>query len=1022
MANADLLGTLARVVSTNPSQESLCRALFELCERSTGAAGFAVLLAEDDEPLVLFTRGETLDVHLAMSAIGSATRAVQRAGDRETVAFPLVADGRPFGAVVLGADGPIAGDDLDFIETAVLFASGPIANRRLADSMERDPLTGLANRRAFDRTLRGAWRRGLRSRKPITLILSDVDLFNAYNARYGHLAGDICLQRLAQVLSAHAAAASGLVARLGEDEFAVLLPGYTEDDAISIVDDIHETLAGLDLPHRGSSLGRVTTSTAIASSIPEGHDDPGRLVAIAKDRLAHAKGSGRNRRVGSIRAATQDPPAFERFEAQTNFPHPHSSFVGREREMKELVELLSANRLATIVGTGGSGKTRIALEVGRRLAEAHRDGARWVDLAPMRHASEIVSVLARAFAVPEVSAVDALDMLLRDLREFDALVVLDNCEHVQRDCANIVPRLIAECPRLQVLATSREPLQLAGETVYRLRGLTASDSLMLFSERASLHDSRQDAGSERAVKAIVKHLDGNPLAIELVAAHLAEFGLRGLLSALERHGGLGFAARAKPQRHESLYQTIDWSFTLLEAPQQTLLTRLSIFAFGGRVEALREICADGALHKADIDDALRALDRKSLIELAPGQDEFRIAVPTAHYGQRRLQTAEFNALALRFGHWYARRSCALHPENGDAEYQALLTADPIEIENYLSALRRLLPERRDLQAGALLCANLCAFLGRVGRYADARRWLTSALEHADLLEDALVAKLHHTMGVTAYGQADAKAAEDHAREALALYERVGDELGIARSLQTIGSSYYIRGGYSQAREIYKRCLDVYRALGSEQATISALANLAAVEYDGYCNTDSALVYIRSAIVEARRLHSEYKLGASLLTLGQVLGSRDDFCGAFEAFDESAQILERLGHPILALTLSGSARLYLRLNQPQKAQAALRRALHIYVGAEAPHYVAYCIESFALLASAMSRHDAAAYLLGFSDAYRQRNADLRANVEQPDYDGVVRRARHALGDGIYRQAYERGTSASLAVALREAILL
>ncbi len=1021
-ADSSLLGALARVAASNASQQALCAALCELCERALHLRGFAIVIREGREPLVAFSRHRQPELRLGAVAMSDGVTAIERHDPNTVIAVPLAADGNIYGAVVIEAGAAVAQPAIDLIETATLFIGAPLADRRLSEQAERDALTRLGNGRALERALRRSFHDALRTREPVAVIVSDLDFFNAYNARYGNLAGDLCLQDIARTIQTCVARPSSFLARSGEDQFCALLPGCSEDDAAAVAQAIHAAIERLDKEHRGSSLGRMSLSTGFAATVPQCSEDMDRLLSLAAARLSEAKSSGRNRYAGSNPVTAVTAPAFERFEAQNNFPHVSSSFVGRERETKAMLESFSRSRLVTIVGGGGVGKTRLALHVGRRLAERYRDGARFVEIASLRHSTEIVSALARAFAIPEVTAPSALDMLMRDLQEIDALVIFDTCERLLRDCADIVARMLAQCPNLRVLAASREALQLPGEIAHRLRGLTPVDGQRLFQERASVHESERAAGSERLVKTIITHLDGNPLAIELVAAHLHEFGFNGLLSALERHGGVGFTAHSSELRQGSLHHAIDWSFTRLNEAQQQLLLRLSVFAFGGRTDAVRAICAGGALDAADVDEALHDLDRKSLIELSPARDEFRIAEPTAHYARMRLRTEVAGPLLTRFGRWYAERSSLLVPDRGDPAYRSAVMACPAEVENYLLALRRLVTERRDLKTGAELCNNACRFLGRIGRYADARRWLTVVLEHAGEYEPALLAKLEHTLAVTAYGQADADAAERHASRALAIFERLGDVAGQARSLQTIGSSLYVRGRYDQARGIYQRCLEVYRTIGDEHAMILALANLAAVEIDGYCDAASAIVYIEDALRRARSIEPDYKLGVCLLTLGQIRAALGDVSGAFAAYEESATILDGLGHPVLAMTLSLRARLHLKQGQLEQARLDLRRAVQIYVGAEAPHYVAYCIESSASLATALGRHDVAAYLLGFSDAYRKRNSDLRANADVPDYQDVLDRARAALGIPVFDEAYQRGRASTLGIALREAVIL
>lgn len=1017
-----MLGTLARVIATNPSTERICQALDEFCARCAPLEGFAVVLRDDDDDHAVFSRGSPGDVDLASQAITDASLVHEESDEGERIALPFFVLGRPVGATLISSAAPVEAAALERIEIATLYAGASIGNGRLVEIAERDALTGLHNRKALDQAIAREFRRGARSQKPLAVILADVDFFHAYNTAYGHLAGDICLQQVARAISLSIDSPSGFLARYGGEEFVVMLPGEDEASASRAAERIVQAVAALECEHRASSLGRVSVSVGIAATRPAQGSDPNELLSLADGRLYEAKSAGRNRFVAA--STRSDGPAVrERFESRDNFPSYLTAFVGRDRESKELEQAFDTARLVTVVGTGGSGKTRLALHVGRRVASRYRDGARLIELATKRSRDEILASLTRTFGIREIAGADPFEVLLDELREKRALIVFDNCEHVVRACSEVIVRILAECPEIAVLATSREALRIPGEAVYRLRGLTASDAQALFSERAEHAPDLPPAERASVVRAICKHLDGLPLAIELVAVHAEEFGLHGLLSAIEqRGGGLGFSAFAKTTRQENLYHTIDWSYELLDRAQQRLLARLSVFAFGARLDAVRAICCDEALPAQRLDGALSDLESKSLIEIDPERTEFRMAEPTAKYARMRLENEGARALHERFLHWYVNRSAALALEAGDPVYQAALQAQPAEIENYMLALHMLVTEHEDVGAGAELWANLGLYLGRLGWYAEVRRWSLLVLANESHLEDALVARLYRVLSVAAYGQTDGDAAEHYSRKALAIYQRLGDELGTARSLQTIGSSLYIRANYAQAREIYTRCLHVYRNIGNEHAVAAVLANLAAVETDGYCNVDAALAYTDEAIALCRRIDPNVKLGATLLTRGQAFYARGDYARASEALCESEAIFERLHHPFLGMTLSIAARGLIRQRQLPAAKTLLRRAVQIYALAEAPHYVAYCVESFALLAVADAQWESAAFMAGFAQSYRQRHNDVRANVDKSDFDEVLQLIDAALGDPLRAAAFGRGSAAALPAVFREALLL
>ncbi len=338
----------------------------------------------------------------------------------------------------------------------------------------------------------------------------------------------------------------------------------------------------------------------------------------------------------------------------SNLPAPLSSFIGREREQAEACSLLRSSSLVTVTGPGGSGKTRLALEVAAQLVAEAPLEASFVELAPVAEAAHVAAAFAVALGVREQVSRPLGDVLAEALSGQDLLVVMDNCEHVIGGAAELAELLNRRCPRLKLLATAREPLSIESEHVYRLgpmslppagaasvQDLGGSDAVQLFVERARAHDSTfvLEEPTAELVASVCRRLDGIPLAIELAAARLASMSLAHLDHRLDQRFRLltGGPRTALP-RQRTLQATVDWSFELLAPPERDVLNRLSVFSGGFELEAAEAVCCGEALPITDVADALGSLVNKSLViaQRSSGSLRYSLLETIRQYGGERL--------------------------------------------------------------------------------------------------------------------------------------------------------------------------------------------------------------------------------------------------------------------------------------------------------------------------------------------------------------------------------------------------
>jgi predicted ATPase/DNA-binding CsgD family transcriptional regulator/transcriptional regulator with XRE-family HTH domain len=422
-------------------------------------------------------------------------------------------------------------------------------------------------------------------------------------------------------------------------------------------------------------------------------------------------------------------------------PVPLTNFIGRERDIVDARGLLASARLLTLVGTGGVGKTRLALEVARAPVA---DVAAFVDLAPVSDGQLAPAAVAAGLGVRERPDVPLLDMLISVVAPRGVLLVLDNCEHLVQACAELADRLLQACPSLRILATSREPLRVAGEQLWQVLPLalpepgdadaTASEAVQLFIERARLvqpdfHLNQQNAS---VAAQVCRWLDGIPLAIELAAARLPSLGLEQLAARLEdRFHVLTQGSRAAPARHRTLRAIVDWSYELLSDPERTLFRRLAVFAGGWTLEMAEEICAGEGLDRREILDVLVRLAEKSLIVMGEdgAQPRYSFLETLRQYAAERLwEAADSELTPAHHLEW-----CVVLAERADAEKdgprrQAWLGRLEREHGNLRTALAWSLADPRRLEAALRLAGALGWFWWLGGHAREGSYWLREVLE------------------------------------------------------------------------------------------------------------------------------------------------------------------------------------------------------------------------------------------------------------------------------------------------------
>jgi non-specific serine/threonine protein kinase len=611
-----------------------------------------------------------------------------------------------------------------------------------------------------------------------------------------------------------------------------------------------------------------------------------------------------------------------------------TSFVGRELEMAEVERMLVMTRLLTLTGPAGSGKTRLALEVAAALAESFPDGIFPVMLAPISDPGLVVPSIARALGVPETGSRPLDDTLKEHLRDRTALLLLDNFEQVA-SAASTVAGLVAACPRLRVLVTSRAALRVYGEqelpvpplAVPELGGAPPAErlgqyaSVRLFVDRARAvrPDFALTDANAAAVGEICARLDGLPLAIELAAPRVRLLTPEAIIGRLaDRFALLTGGARDLPARHQTLRAAIAWSYDLLSEEEQGLFRRLGVFVGGCTLDAVEAVCAAGAGQGLTVLDGVDSLVGKSLVrqDATDGESRFVMLETVREYALEQLGTrGQLEATRRDHAAYFLSLAEQAEPRLVGPEVVAVLDRLEAEHGNLRAALEW--SSRRDAMLGVRLAGSLWRLWGQRGYLGEGRRWLKQALARvgagpvgedpsadagrltppAQPIASSAPATRHIGRalvgaGLLAYFQGDQAEAQLLLEEGLARYRASGDALGTALALRALGGCLLRAGADPErVRRVLDESLDLARAEGDRRRIGAALVALGYLAASGR-DYPRARRLIADALALFREVGDSRSVGATLWAMGWLALERQDSARARLYFEESLAIGRR----------------------------------------------------------------------------------------------------------------------------------
>lgn len=612
-------------------------------------------------------------------------------------------------------------------------------------------------------------------------------------------------------------------------------------------------------------------------------------------------------------------------EWSNNLPEQFTSFVGRAREREEVRAALAGTRLLTLTGAGGSGKTRLALQVAADCGKVCPDGAWWVDLAPLSDRESVTGALAGVLGVRPLPGRTPLQAAVDRLARHCALVVLDNCEHVLAWAADLSEALMRGAPRVALLATSRERLGVPGESEWRVPPLSASDACGLFVERAAKVRSGFALNSDNTplIARICREVDGLPLAIELAAPRVRMLSVEQIADRLsDRFRLLTGGPRGTVERQQTLRASVDWSYELLSEPERLVFRRLAVFIGGWSLEATQAVCAGDGVEESEVLDLLSALVDKSLVVVAQEADRaarYRLLETVRQYALELLErSGEEPALRdrqLDFFLALAERAAVELETPQNLEWLDRLDRDAANIDGAIRHATEISPE-----AAIRLAVGVTMWWNMRGRLAAGQRALERALEAAGPEESSLRARGLWSRGHLASYRGDYEAAVASVRQALAVAQSIGDDSVMARALFTLtalGMPLDPRG----TRPAFRHAIELAGRTGDEWTLMSALTTLAWSYLMTEEFAEAELVFAEAApAVERTGLEG---VAWSALGLGWCALGRSEHARALELFERAVAAARELGDPV---TQGFAHVLMARLELMQgRAAVALERA-------------------------------------------------------------------------------------------------
>ncbi|MBI3536368.1 MAG: tetratricopeptide repeat protein [Chloroflexi bacterium] len=851
-----------------------------------------------------------------------------------------------------------------------------------------------------------------------------------------------------------------------------LLTGVTEERADDYLGPIlNRAQRLLNAAHGGQILISETTYSLLRDHLT----DQIELRDMGEQKLKDLIRPEHIYQVVTPRLPSEFPPLNTLDARLINFPIQLTRFIGREREIGEVAQLFSTARLITLTGAGGSGKTRMALQVGAQILDKFKDGVFFIELAPLMIESLVPQAVARAIGIRELADQPLKEAITNYLVTRESLLIFDNCEHLVDASAELAISLLSSCSKLKILATSRERLGLTGETIWHVPQLalpdpqhlpsfdqiTQYDGIQLFADRAQAVASDFHLTQENisVITKICARLDGIPLAIELASARVKVLSPDQILTGLEdRFQFLTGGSRTAVPRQQTLRAAIDWGYDLLSEPERILFSRLSVFPGDFALDAVESICFDARLEKKQILDLLTSLLDKSLVEREPNIAiaRYRLLDSIREYSQMKLE--ELNeSEQIKKKHLDFYRDLAEEAEIGLMGAQQLEWLKRLEMEhdNIRAALTWSQTNASGMEEGLRLASALWRFWDVRGYLSEGRKWLSSLLSQPNIetIDPLIKAKALNAAGRLALYQSDFVAASVLYKSSLPLWEQTGNKWGMAMALAGLGRVSFrhddndtaqklfqdsVRlfrelgvsgkwgvaislmglglvnsalGSHAQAMELYEESLAICRELGDKVSVAASLKYLGAVAYR-LGDYARATALNEESLAISMELEDKVGIAMSVLQLGTIAFRQNQNEKAIDLYKDCLEKFRELGvKGSIILALNRLGDVGLAQGEYGKALSLFKESLSLACELDSKWDIGWCLEGLAQVALLGEQFDRAARLFAAMESLFDDSGFRVEKERRAEHDRNVSILRAKLDGKIFTNAWAEGSAMS-----------